>query len=201
MTNRKVYIVGNEDGFKDFFEEYGFQVTKDVFEADLLQFTGGEDVTPEIYGEANTQSYNNTDRDLIEMGFYALALRLNKPMVGVCRGGQFLNVMCGGKMIQNVHGHTKNHEIITKDGEVLMATSTHHQMMIPDEFHGEVWAWANIVHKTADPYHPGFEEYDSEVIFYDDQRCLCFQPHPEYRRYERLEKYYFELIDQLLLWR
>jgi gamma-glutamyl-gamma-aminobutyrate hydrolase PuuD len=186
VSKPKVYIVGRENGFQEFYEQNGFDVTGKEFNADLFQFTGGEDVTPEIYGEENIASYNNLNRDLYEAGYFALARRLDKPMVGVCRGGQFLNVMCGGWMDQDVPGHTRDHKIITATGS-LMATSTHHQMMRPGAG-ANLLAWADIV-----------GELDTEVLFYEHYRCLCFQPHPEYRRFPELEKYYFGLIHNLLL--
>src|SRR3546814_3238996 len=42
---------------------------------------------------------------LFRSGYFAIARRMHKPMAGICRGGQFLNVMCGGSMIQHVEGH------------------------------------------------------------------------------------------------
>lgn len=188
MEKSKVHIVGGGRDFVKFYEDHGFSITPNPFEADLFQFTGGEDVTPEIYNETNTHSHNNLGRDLEEMGYFHLAKRLNKPMVGVCRGGQFLNVMCGGQMIQHVHGHTQSHLIYMNGGQnSMMATSTHHQMMIPGE-NGLLLAWGTIV-----------GEHDTEVVFYEHDRCLCFQPHPEYRSFPELEEYFFGLVNNLLL--
>lgn len=194
--NKKVFVVGGSREWFEWFIEHGYNVVHNIFDADLVQFTGGEDVTPAIYGEKNTHSYNNVNRDLLEAGYFALARRLNKPMVGICRGGQFLNVMCGGHMIQHVKGHTNNHKITAVvDDEVfgalmeLDATSTHHQMMQPTQF-GQLLAWAKIV-------HDGEKEVDPEVVYYEEEKCLCFQPHPEYRVFKELENYYFGLINSL----
>ena len=185
MDSRKVYIVGHDNGFESFYRDYGWVMTNDPCSADLLQFTGGEDVTPAIYNCPNTNSYYNWKRDLEEAGYFAIARRLNIPMVGVCRGGQFLNVMCGGAMHQHVEGHSQSHEIHTANGS-MMATSTHHQMMCPSD-RAKLLAWGSII------------GVDPEVVYYEQERCLCFQPHPEYRRYKDLEEYFFGLIDNLLL--
>jgi len=195
VSKPKVLIVGYENGFRGFYEDYGFQVVNNPLEADLYQFTGGEDVTPELYNCLNTHSYNNLNRDLIEAGYFTVGRRLNKPMVGVCRGGQFLNVMCGGAMLQHVSGHTSSHPIKTTGGtHEIMATSTHHQMMIPSN-RAKLLAWANIVHPRDD----SDMDNDPEVLFYEQERCLCFQPHPEYRKFKELEEYFFELVNGLLL--
>lgn len=193
MSRPKVFIVGYVSAqLERYFESNGVDVTKDPFKADFFQFMGGEDVTPAIYGEENHHSHNSFDRDLFEMGYYALAKRLNKPMVGICRGGQFLNVMCGGSMHQHVNGHTNSHDLYlinaAEDYKVIQCTSTHHQMMKPDYEAAELLAYADIV-----------TDSDAEVVWYEADRCLCFQPHPEYEVYPELTTYYFDLINNLLL--
>jgi hypothetical protein len=195
----KVFIINGNYQYQSMFVKAGWDITDDFFKADLIQFTGGEDVTPEIYGEINTNSHNNFNRDLIEAGYFALAIRCNKPMAGICRGGQFLNVMCGGKMIQHVEGHAIHgtHEIVTNDAELIQVTSTHHQMMVPEKYSAELVAWGNIVHKADDKFHPDYEEYDSEVLYFNEN-CLCFQPHPEFPGYEDCTAFYFKLLDEYL---
>lgn len=195
----KVFIVGGGPQYARMFIERGWEVLNEqahqVLEADLIQFTGGEDVTPEIYGEKNTSSYNSLPRDLHEAGFFAIAKRMGKPMAGICRGGQFLNVMCGGSMIQHVEGHAIHgtHEIYDQYTEsVIQVTSTHHQMMIPAQ-ECELIAFANIVNK-----HFNNDANDAEVVNYPDQKCLCFQPHPEHNGYKECRDYYFELLNNCL---
>src|SRR5574337_2129865 len=99
----KMYVVGG--GHKQVFTDMGFKVVDNPLKADIFQFMGGEDVSPELYNEPNTHSYSNIHRDIEEMGYLTLAIKFGKPCVGICRGGQFLNVMCGGKMIQDISGH------------------------------------------------------------------------------------------------
>lgn len=194
---KKVYVVGNRQALvTSLYKGKGWEFTDNMFEADLIQYTGGEDVTPEIYGEANAGlSHNNINRDLYEAGFYALARRLNIPQVGICRGGQFLNVMCGGAMLQDVKGHSRSHGITIADGTELRATSTHHQMMVPG-VRGVVLAYTNIVHKKRED--DGLD-CDPEVIFYFRERCLCFQPHPEYGQFAELSEYYHECLNKFLV--
>lgn len=187
---------------KGFFEDherdgYRFVPVKSPWGADLFQFWGGSDVSPSLYGEKNTHSMCDERRDLYEAGFFSLGQRLNIPMVGICRGGQFLNVMCGGKMIQEVPGriHCRPHDIIVdkepanhknKGFKEIYATSTHHQMMVPGEE-------ACIIGHAKE-----HSECDPEVVYYWQNKCLCFQPHPEYSGFEELTDYYFELLISLV---
>lgn len=186
----KMFIVGNQRGDSDWFKSVGFTPVKHLPDADIVQFMGGEDVSPELYGEKNTNSFNNFDRDFNEMAYFQWARQLGKPMAGICRGGQFLNVMCGGKMMQDVSNHTRSHEIdVWIDGKkkIMMATSTHHQMMVPSE-DANLIAYATLVTGS-----------DPEIVLYEEQKCLCFQPHPEYGVYPELGELYVELIKKFLL--
>lgn len=108
-------------------------------EADIVIFTGGEDVHPSFYNQTKLpRTYSNIKRDTKEMLAYIKALELKKPMLGICRGAQFLTVMNGGMLIQHVDSHSGDHEIeLLYDPQGVVETlkmtvsSTHHQMMCP----------------------------------------------------------------------
>lgn len=186
----KVFIIDGNNQYHDMFTKRGFEVTPQFLDADLVVFTGGEDVTPLIYGEENTRSYCNFTRDLKDAGFYAIARRMGKPMVGICRGGQFLNVMCDGSMIQHVEGHAIHGTHSVRDhstNKEYQVTSTHHQMMLCDPALADIVATASIV-----------GEFDQEVLYYRDGNCLCFQPHPEFPNYPECTDYFFSLLSDYL---
>lgn len=69
-----------------------------------LLFTGGHDVSPEIYHE--TSHFSNVvccrARDLMEKQMLSLALERNLPILGICRGIQFLNAALGGTLYQHL---------------------------------------------------------------------------------------------------
>lgn len=201
----KVHIVGGGGAYADMFRAAGWELVSNPFEADMLQFTGGEDVSPWIYGEENHRTTGNSARrDLEEAGYFAIAQRMGIPMSGICRGGQFLNVMSGGKMYQHVGKHAvggthKLYDAFT--GRTIDVSSTHHQMMRAGPL-GELMAYAEL---------GGFKQYvddgkvaegpegepDTEVVYYQGTKCLCFQPHPEFFRADHeCFKYYFELIER-----
>jgi anthranilate/para-aminobenzoate synthase component II len=191
LPRPRAYVVGGGFDYIRLLFSLGCDGAKGVDDADFVVFTGGEDVNPELYGEiALAKTRFNRDRDIKEQAIYRAALDRELPMVGICRGGQFLNVMNGGRMWQHVNNHTGNHIIrveippfvVGNKRRSVMVTSTHHQMMIPAD-HAIIIATADIATekdragKSVSGRHD--DDPDTEVVFYDDTNCLCFQPHPE----------------------
>ncbi len=133
----RVFVVGGGFDYIKMFKDAGFKGARSVDDADVICFTGGEDVDPSLYGEKCLAGTNyNVRRDEYDADIYGQAVALKKPMVGICRGGQFLNVMEGGKMWQDVNNHAgRIHDVVDiKSGKVVEGmTSTHHQQMIPAE--------------------------------------------------------------------
>lgn len=65
---------------------------------------GGHDVDPAHYGEERHPLCDKTDppRDWTELTLSRWALAEGKPVFGVCRGIQVLNVACGGSLYQDL---------------------------------------------------------------------------------------------------
>jgi gamma-glutamyl-gamma-aminobutyrate hydrolase PuuD len=131
----------------------------------------------------------NRDRDTKEVAIFDRALELGLPMVGICRGGQFLNVMNKGKLWQHVTNHCGEHlayvEVppFRENGKrrVVKVTSTHHQMMIPTDEAVLLMTATEAYEKNGPQLSVlGKREPDVESCFYTDTNCLCFQPHPEF---------------------
>ena len=191
---KKVCVIGGGVQYEEMFKGEGWEVVSEPRKADLIQFTGGSDVSPELYHqtlERNTHSCTN--RDMVEVRHFLNALYEGTPMAGICRGGQFLNVMCGGSMIQHVEGHAtgKQHSIYTGIPDlksVVQVSSTHHQMMVAG-FTGMVVAKGIGMSALHD---------HTEVVFYHNQRVLCYQPHPEFNGNEENREFYFTLIEKYL---
>ena len=75
--------------------------------ADGVLFTGGVDISPEIYGAENRHSVNvDPGLDNMELEIFAEFYKRKKPILGICRGIQFINVALGGDLIQDIHGET-----------------------------------------------------------------------------------------------
>lgn len=202
-----VYIVGgNGGGYGRMFGNAGWDLARGPLTADLIQFTGGEDVSPSLYGEQRHRTTGDSlERDLYEAGFFAFARRMGIPMAGICRGGQFLNVMSGGKMYQHVSAHATGARHLLTDlntAKEISVSSTHHQMMRAGKG-GELVATAKLggfkehmldgrVARCQDPDEP-----DTEVVYYAETKALCFQPHPEFfQPGDECFEYYFDCIER-----
>ena len=71
---------------------------------DGLVLQGGNDVAPEHYGEQPLQPEWGGDRvrDLYEMELIRAFVAAGKPVFGICRGLQLLNVAYGGTLLQDI---------------------------------------------------------------------------------------------------
>ncbi len=71
---------------------------------DGLLLTGGHDVDPHLYGEDPLDStvVPNATRDHMDRTVLELALAADKPVLGICRGLQLLNVALGGTLWQDL---------------------------------------------------------------------------------------------------
>jgi putative glutamine amidotransferase len=71
---------------------------------DAVFLTGGVDVDPVQYGEDRHEQCDRSDpaRDWAEILLVRWALQDRKPILGVCRGIQVINVACGGSLYQHL---------------------------------------------------------------------------------------------------
>ena len=89
-------------------------VTKEEADAlalllDGLIITGGEDIDPAYYHKENTYS-ECTDKDIDEsdVNLYHAFLTQNKPILGICRGFQVINVIEKGTLYQDLQKENSN---------------------------------------------------------------------------------------------
>jgi putative glutamine amidotransferase len=70
---------------------------------DGLLLSGGADVDPARYGESpGPRTATRPERDGWELALLHAALELDRPVLGVCRGLQLLNVAFGGSLHQHL---------------------------------------------------------------------------------------------------
>lgn len=200
----KVFIVGPDYGISNMFLRRGWNLVNYIDESiSLIQFTGGEDVDPSYYGETkHPRTHSNPRRDAAEASVYNEWVG-KLPMAGICRGGQLLNVLNGGKMFQHVNNHAiaGRHDAYCNITEtVYSVTSTHHQMMIPaSQAKLLLWAEISTERETATERVTG-PDVDTEALLYLDTQSLCFQPHPEYVSInDECQELYFTYLEKFLL--
>lgn len=72
--------------------------------ADGFIFSGGGDVDPVFFGEAPVKGLGRItpERDEFELSLARIALKGKKPVLGICRGIQILNIAAGGDVYQDI---------------------------------------------------------------------------------------------------
>ena len=112
---------------------------------DGLLISGGSDVDPAFYSQPNCGSVDiDRQRDLAELALARAYIAAGKPVFGICRGLQLLNIVCGGTLIQDLptasfHTGTGQadtvHETLCAEGSAVyhlfgkhpVTNSNHHQ--------------------------------------------------------------------------
>lgn len=163
---------------------------EDGAEIDALVIWGGEDISPSLYGDSVAfmcgADAELSRRDRVEASACHAAMERNIPIIGVCRGAQLLCALAGGRLIQHVNGHGRNHQISTFDGRGIRSSSVHHQMMFPFGVDHKLIAWAT--EKQSDMYINGENEDDPamkdkpepEIVWFPKIKGLAIQGHPEF---------------------
>ena len=106
-----------------------------------LLLPGGGDVEPWRYGRGNTASRGlEPERDTAELMLLERFIAAGKPVLGICRGIQIINVFFGGTLCQDLPGHaaadgkdsfhavcTVRSPLLAVCGPVCRVNSAHHQ--------------------------------------------------------------------------
>lgn len=79
-------------------------LTQLVGEFDGFLFTGGPDVHPFYFGEETQAHCGNVclRRDTMEVALLKLVMAEQKPILGICRGVQLINIGLGGDIYQDI---------------------------------------------------------------------------------------------------
>lgn len=129
---------------------------EDFDKCDGFILTGGVDIHPSLYGGKlkyeNKPKAFRLERDRFEENIYKYSQENKKPLLGICRGLQLVNVLQGGNLIQDIQtqgnakhcdarGVDKQHIIDIEKGTLLhnialsdqiTVNSAHHQAIDPD---------------------------------------------------------------------
>lgn len=128
---------------------------------DALLLPGGGDLEPWRYGQKNTSSTGlEPERDAAELALLEQFTAANKPVLGICRGLQVINVFFGGTLIQDLPGHSASkdgdllHPVHTAPsflsgvcGEYAIVNSAHHQAIqqLGRELHAVQWSPDGVI--------------------------------------------------------
>ena len=72
-------------------------------------FSGGFDVEPSLYGEKTKEKCGTVQsyRDCFEISLFGEVYKIKKPIIGICRGSQLINVALGGTLFQDITSEIK----------------------------------------------------------------------------------------------
>lgn len=113
----------------------GYTVTMDLGKLpdyDALLLPGGGDITPAFFGQKNHGSKNiDIELDITQLQALDAFVKWEKPVLGICKGMQVINVFFGGTITQHIKespGHA------WENGDKIHSTSVQ-----PDSFLGKLY--------------------------------------------------------------
>jgi putative glutamine amidotransferase len=185
--------LGNE--FELFELSFAKNNTEDIPTCHGFILTGGVDVAPSSYngetGYKNQPGVFNPIRDAFETEIYRYAQQNKLSVLGICRGMQLINVLEGGKLIQDLDAGNerhkkedadKEHPIITEKDTLLHGiagtlkgnvNSAHHQAIDPNAIGQNLKV--NAYDDDEEKIIEGLEFRDKSGKGF----MLCVQWHPE----------------------
>ncbi|MET9963268.1 gamma-glutamyl-gamma-aminobutyrate hydrolase family protein [Streptomyces sp. NPDC006326] len=101
---------------------------------DGLVVAGGPDLDPARYGAERDPRTGPaaTQRDDWELALITAALEADKPLLGICRGMQALNVALGGTLVQHIDGHVETPGVMSWH-PVRPVAGTRYAQLVPEE--------------------------------------------------------------------
>ncbi|MEU2390022.1 gamma-glutamyl-gamma-aminobutyrate hydrolase family protein [Streptomyces sp. NPDC007369] len=101
---------------------------------DGLVVAGGPDLDPVRYGAARDPRTGPpaTRRDEWELALVEAALDAGRPVLGICRGMQALNVALGGTLVQHIDGHVEAPGVMSWH-PVRPVAGTRYARLVPEE--------------------------------------------------------------------
>lgn len=208
-TKIKVFPVGNRYDAM-WLPRDRYEIVNEYDRSDILVFPGGSDWNPALYNEKTLHTTGFHEAiDKPQLSWALKAIADGKFMIGICRGGQMLTILAGGRLIQDVNNHGgRNHNIYTFDNLVLETNSLHHQMMdtilLPKK-HVNVLAWTpplSTHYQTGNgeatiagiPYREGLEK-ENEVLYFNQIGGFAIQGHPEMNMSNNCRNWIIEQIE------
>lgn len=169
---------------------------------------GGVDIDPSCYGQDNIASIDiEPERDTLEKRVIEHALEHKKPMLGICRGAQMINIVKGGNLHQNARDFyemfvptnsvlgkifSRRKISIFKEG-VLCELFRHSPTLLVNSLHHQaINELGDGMHITAKDDH-GIPQA-IENINSDDCTILGVQWHPEFMLHSKSHRKIFKAL-------
>lgn len=122
----------------------GMDVHKFINEFSIKGFilTGGGDINPKMYGRENfSKKAYQDERDSLESMIISICVEKNLPVLGECRGAQFINIFFAGSLIQDIDRDINNG---------INHVAAEHEINIIDEKFKKIFSHESL---TVNSYH------------------------------------------------
>ena len=171
---------------------------------DGLLLTGGGDIDPTLFNEEPHQNLGSIipERDAFEIAIIKKMMALNKPILGICRGMQILNITIGGDMYQDIYTQSQNnllqhtqqasrthatHFVQVTEGSMLSeivqvdkfkVNSFHHQAIrkIPKDYKACAFASDGIIEAFESNIHSfvmGLQWHPESLLLKNDEASIA----------------------------
>lgn len=156
---------------------------QDPDDFDGLLMPGGYDINPALFGQENAGS-NGIDDDLDQrqMAILDVFVKAKKPILGICRGLQVLNVYFGGTLIQ----HLENHQIHRCPGtDLIHTTKVTEDCFLNRIYESNEFVTNSCHHQAIDRLGKGLKpvQYAEgpviEAVIHETLPIIALQWHPE----------------------
>lgn len=152
---------------------------------DGLLLCGGSDTAPEYYGEEINGAVNiDYERDRTEIAVAKAYIEAGKPVMGICRGHQLINIILGGTIVQHLDNYL-GHQPQT-EGQVIFHTATADKGSLTHKFCGNEFEINSYHHQAINELGDGLKAtaYSDngtviEAIEHESLPIIGFQWHPE----------------------
>lgn len=182
---------------------------------DGLIIPGGPDVDPTLFGEEPRWKVGgaNYKRDVFELDLFQAFYKAGKPIFGICRGCQLINIALGGNVYQDLQSEDPDCTIRHSQG-ADGRYPTHHVTLTPgSSLYDTLGAKAYVnsrhhqaIHKIADALEvtavapDGVQE---SVESHDHRQVVAVQWHPEnmWQEHPEMEKLFADFLERVAAFR
>ena len=166
--------------------------------------SGGDDIDPKLYGEEADKEEISKEREQTEKELIEIAIEKKIPLLGVCRGAQFLNVYFGGRLIRDIKKETGQNHVATQHKITLIKSpiSDHFNKneLIVNSYHNQ-----GINKATFSPKLEEFavaEDGSIEGFYHPAYNIAAIMWHPERDKSDKDfdERLIHAFLDRKLFW-
>ena len=194
---KKVALAGTESltNYIDALKENDIEViaTIDVDEAikcDGLLLPGGGDIDPVYYGEEmNGSDEPDREIDKAQRDILDAFVKAKKPILGICRGMQLINIYFGGSLHQDIV--TRDIHTRKNDNDSIHSVKSVEEGNLFEKFYGKTFNINSAHHQGTKKLGKGLKEVlrsedgVCEAVIHEELPIIATQFHPERMSYKQ----------------